>query len=139
ELVRQRLAEHGWGAGEADLSVVPVGRSFTLGPFDFETIRVTHSIADATALAIRTAAGLVVHTGDFKLDPSPPDGELTDEARLRELGDEGVRLLLFDSTNGDSPGTSASEREVAEALGERIARAKQRVVIGVFASNVQRL
>jgi ribonuclease J len=139
ELARQRLSEHGFNAGEADLKVVPVGRSFDLGPFAFEPIRVTHSITDATALAIRTAAGMVIHTGDFKFDPSPPDGEVTDEARLRALGDEGVRLLLSDSTNIDSPGTTASEREVGDALAELVSKARARVVLGVFASNVQRL
>jgi ribonuclease J len=139
ELARLRLSEHGFNVGETDLSVVQVGRSFDLGPFGFEPIRVTHSIVDATALAIRTVAGTVLHTGDFKFDPAPPDGELTDEARLHALGDEGVRLLLSDSTNIDSPGTAGSEREVAEALSELVHKAKARVVLGVFASNVQRL
>ena len=81
----------------------------------------------------------MVHTGDFKLDPTPPDGELTDELRLMELGEEGVRLLLSDSTNVDSPGTAASERDVGDALEELISRARFRVVLGLFASNVQRL
>ncbi len=139
ELCRQRLAEHGFNAGEIDLSVVQVGRAFELGPFAFEPIRVTHSITDAIALAIRTAVGTVVHTGDFKLDPTPPDGETTDEARFSALGDEGVRLLLSDSTNVDSPGTSASEHDVADALAELVQKARARVVLGVFASNVQRL
>jgi ribonuclease J len=139
ELARGRLAEHGFDLAELDLVTVMAGRPFELGPFAFEPIRVTHSIADATALGIRTAAGLVVHTGDFKLDPSPPDGELTDEARFEALGDEGVRLLLSDSTNVDSPGEAGSERGVGDALGEIIARARGRVVLGVFASNVQRL
>lgn len=139
ELARQRLTEHGFDLAEIDLVTASAGRRFDLGPFELEPIRVTHSIADATALAIRTAAGTVIHTGDFKLDPSPPDGELTDEARLAALGDEGVRLLLSDSTNVDSPGTSTSERDVGDALGEIVARARARVVLGMFASNVQRL
>jgi ribonuclease J len=139
ELSRQRLAEQGFDVGELDLVTVQPGVSFEVGPFGFEPIRVTHSIADATALAIRTAAGTVIHTGDFKLDPTPPDGELTDELRLMELGEEGVRLLLSDSTNIDSPGTAASERDVGDALGEIIAQARGRVVLGIFASNVQRL
>ncbi len=138
ELVRERLAEHDLDE-EVDLRPTEVGRRFTVGPFDLEPIRVTHSIADATALAIRTAAGLVVHTGDFKLDPSPVDGEVTDEARLRALGDEGVRLLLSDSTNVDSPGTSGSERAVCDALFELVASARGRVVVGMFASNAHRL
>src|SRR5262249_9713996 len=139
ELVRQRLGEHGFDLEELDLGTVQVGQPFEVGPFGFEALRVTHSIADATALAIRTAAGTVIHTGDFKLDPSPPDGELTDELRLMELGEQGVRLLLSDSTNVDSPGTAGSERDVGDALGELIAGARGRVVLGLFASNVQRL
>jgi ribonuclease J len=138
ELVRERLAEHDLDE-EVDLRPTEVGRRITAGPFDLEPIRVTHSIADATALAIRTAAGLVVHTGDFKLDPSPVDGEVTDEARLRALGDEGVRLLLSDSTNVDSPGTSGSERSVCDALFELVESARARVVVGMFASNAHRL
>lgn len=139
ELARQRLAEHHWKAEDLILRQTRVGTPFEVGSFVVEPLRVTHSIADATALAIRTTAGLVVHTGDFKLDPTPVDGEVTDEARFAELGREGVRLLLSDSTNVDSPGTSASERDVGAALSEVVARARARVVIGVFASNVQRL
>jgi ribonuclease J len=137
-LVRERLAEHGLEE-EVELRTVEVGRPFTVGPFEIEPIRVTHSIADATALAIQTVAGTVVHTGDFKLDPSPIDGELTDEARLAELGDQGVRLLLSDSTNVDSPGRSGSEGDVGAALGELLSGAKHRVFVGIFASNAHRL
>ena len=139
ELARQRLAEHGFDLGHVDLVSVTAGRPFEVGPFGLEPIRVTHSIVDATALSIRTAAGRVIHTGDYKFDPTPIDGQLTDEARLLDLGDEGVRLLLSDSTNIDSPGFSASEHDVALALHEIIERAPYRVVLGVFASNVQRL
>jgi ribonuclease J len=139
ELSRYRLAEHGFSQARLRLRPMATGSTYEVGSFTFEPIRVTHSIADATALAIRTVAGLVVHTGDFKLDPTPPDGELTDEARLQALGDEGVRLLLSDSTNVDSPGTSASELTVGQALGEIVGRASGRVVIGMFASNTLRL
>jgi ribonuclease J len=139
ELTKIRLAEHGFDAGEIDLIHTKVGRPFDIGSFNIEPIRVTHSIADATALAIRTAAGTIVHTGDFKLDPTPPDGELTDEDRFSSLGDEGVRLLLSDSTNVDSPGTSTSEANVGRSLGALVASARARVIIGVFASNIQRL
>ncbi|MEZ4294464.1 MAG: ribonuclease J [Polyangiaceae bacterium] len=138
ELVRERLAEHDLD-DEVDLLSTHPGRRFTVGPFDIEPIRVTHSIADATALAIRTAAGLMVHTGDFKLDPGPIDGELTDEARFEALGDEGVRLLLSDSTNVDSVGSAPSERAVCDALTELVASAKARVFVGMFASNAHRL
>ena len=89
---------------------------YGVGPFEVEPIRVTHSITDATALTIRTRAGVVVHTGDFRFDPAPADGELTDEARLAELGDAGVRLLLSDSTNIDARSDHGSETEVGETL-----------------------
>ena len=138
ELVRGRLAEHRL-EDLVELHPTTVGKRFGLGPFDIEPLRVTHSIADATALAIRTVAGLVVHTGDFKLDPAPVDGELTDEARFEELGDEGVRLLLSDSTNVDSPGSAPSERDVCAALTELVESTKNRVFVGMFASNAHRL
>lgn len=139
ELVRQRLDEHGFDRDRLRLLPTRVGAELTIGGFGVEPVRVTHSIVDATALALRTAAGLVVHTGDFKLDPSPLDGEPTDEDRFRALGREGVRLLLSDSTNVDSPGVAGSERDVGRALVELVDGARARVVVGVFASNVQRL
>lgn len=138
-LARLRLEENGFSPREMRLLPTTVGVPFEAGPFVIEPLRVTHSIADATALALTTAAGLVVHTGDFKLDPNPIDGELTDEARFRALGDQGVRLLFSDSTNVDSPGHTNSEGEVAAALEELILAAPHRVVLGMFASNVQRL
>jgi ribonuclease J len=139
ELIRQRLAEHHFKPDEVRLIQTAVGARFNVGSFNVEPLRVTHSIADATALAIRTKAGIVIHTGDFKLDPTPVDGELTDVGRLEALGDEGVRLLLSDSTNIDSPGAAGSESDVGAVLEEHIARARTRVVVGIFASNVQRL
>ena len=139
ELVRERLAEHGFGPDEVELIATRVGDEFPVGGFRVEPVRVSHSIVDATALAIQTKAGLVLHTGDFKLDPTPLDDEPTDEARLRALGRDGVRLLLSDSTNVDSPGSSGSEREVGAALEELVETARARVVVAVFASNVQRL
>lgn len=138
-LIKARLEEHGFDVPSLPLWTLTTGERFTVGSFDFEPIRVTHSIADACALAIRTVAGLVVHTGDFKLDDGPADGELTDERRLGMLGDEGVRLLFSDSTNVDSPGKARSESSVGEALDEVVLAAEHRVVIGMFASNVQRL
>ena len=139
ELVRQRLDEHELGGGRVRLLPITPKKTYEVGSFAFEPIRVTHSIVDAVALAVRTSAGLVVHTGDFKLDPSPPDGEVTDEDRFSALGNEGVDLLLSDSTNVDSQGWSMSEREVGETLAAIIESAKTRVVVGMFASNVQRL
>ncbi|MCC6648659.1 MAG: ribonuclease J [Polyangiaceae bacterium] len=139
ELVRRRLEEHDFRKGEVDLRESSPRRRFEVGGFEVEPVRVAHSIADATALAIRTRAGTVVHTGDFKLDDDADADERTDEARLAELGDEGVRLLLSDSTNIDSHGRSASERTAASALRTAVEGAKGRVVVGLFSSNLARL
>ena len=104
-LVRERLEEHEVLA-HAELIETKPRDTYRVGPFTVEPIRVTHSIADATALAIRTSAGTIVHTGDFKFDETPPDGETFDVDRFRELGDEGVALLFSDSTNIDASGRS---------------------------------
>lgn len=138
-MAARRLREHGFTASELRTYPTEVGERYQVGPFNVEPIRVTHSIVQATALAIETSAGLIVHSGDFKLDPEPSDGELTDEARLRALGEQGVRLLLSDSTNIDTHGHTASEGEVRDRLHTLIKSAQQRVVIGLFASNIQRL
>lgn len=138
-LVAKRLAEHGFEPGEIELLPAAPGQSYEVGPFSVEPVRVAHSIVEASALAVRTRAGLVLHTGDFNFDPDPPDGEPTDEARLAALGDEGVSLLLSDSTNIDVPERAGSEREVGAALERLIGRAETRVVVAMFASNVQRL
>ena len=137
-LIRERLGEHEI-LQYARLNEVRVRTPFAVGSFLVEPIRVTHSIADATAVAIRTDAGMVIHSGDFKIDPHPEDGETFDADRLRELGDEGVALLLSDSTNVDSIGTTGSEEIVHEALEAIVENAKGAVVVGVFASNVHRL
>jgi ribonuclease J len=137
-LIRERIREvH--GAPEPDLRPTTVGERFHVGSVEFETLRVHHSIADATALAIRTPAGRIVHTGDFKLDDDPPDGEAPSYDRFRELGDDGVDLLLSDSTNSAIRGSSGKERDVFVALERVIAEAKQRVVVSLFASNVHRM
>ena len=139
ELIRRRLDEHDFRKGEVDLRDAIPRRRFDVGAFEVEPVRVTHSIADAAALSIRSAAGTIIHTGDFKLDPTPTDGETTDEERLAELGDEGVRLLLSDSTNVDSHGKSASESVAAAALEAAIVGAPGRVIVGMFSSNIARL
>jgi ribonuclease J len=123
----------------ADLRPVSVGERVAVGSFAIEPVRVTHSIPDATALAITTDAGVVVHSGDFKIDPDQPDGVKFDDARLGALGDAGVALLLSDSTNVDSEGTSGSESGVGEALRAVVEEAPSAVVVGLFASNVHRL
>lgn len=137
-LIRDRIRDHEI-LEHARLEATAPREPFRVGPFEIEPIRVTHSIADATALAIKTAAGTVIHTGDFKFDENPPDGQTFDEARFRELGDEGVRLLMSDSTNIDAPGTTASETDVGAALYDVISRAEGAVVVAMFASNVHRL
>ncbi len=137
-LVRERAAEHEV-LDHAELREVSPGRRVAVGSFEVEPVRVTHSIADATALAIRTDAGIVVHTGDFKLDDAPPDGETFDVARFEGLGREGVRLLMSDSTNIDSRGPTGGEQGVGDALDAIVAGCSEAVVVGMFASNVHRL
>jgi ribonuclease J len=138
-VARHRLMERGLDPERFQFVTVAPRTVYGVGPFEVEPIRVTHSITDATALAIRTRGGTVVHTGDFRFDPAPIDGELTDEARLADLGDAGVRLLLSDSTNVDARSPHISETEVAETLDVLVRSAARRVVIGLFASNIQRL
>jgi ribonuclease J len=110
-----------------------------IGPFDVEFIPVSHSIPESHSLAIRTPLGMVVHTGDWKLDPAPIIGKPTDEAKFRSLGEEGVRAVICDSTNAVRDGVSPSETEVAASLAELVKEAKGRVALTTFASNVARL
>lgn len=109
------------------------------GPFNVRFWAVNHSIPDCLGVAIKTGAGLVVHTGDIKLDQTPPDGRPTDLPALSRFGDEGVDLLLCDSTNATTPGVSGSEAEIAPTLKRLVADAKQRVILASFASNVYRV
>jgi ribonuclease J len=127
------------GAPDIAVKVVPLGGRFTLGPFDIEFVSVAHSIPESNALIIRTRLGNVLHTGDWKLDPTPVLGPPTDEAKLRALGDEGVLALIGDSTNAVRDGRSPSETDVARTLTELVAKAPGRVAITTFASNVSRL
>ncbi len=138
-VARKRLLEHDYASDELDLRAAEVGRSHAVGPFEVEPVRVTHSIVEASALRIETAGGRVLHTGDFNLDPDPPDGEPTDEARLSRIGDEGVALMLSDSTNSEVPERFGSERSVAEAVEALVSSAPSAVIVAMFASNVQRL
>ncbi|MBK6811722.1 MAG: ribonuclease J [Sandaracinaceae bacterium] len=134
--IARRLEEHGQ---KADLRPTRAGQSFGVGPFEVEPLRVNHSIPDATGLILRTPAGVVVHSGDFKIERDPVDNLAFDAERLRRAGDAGVRLLLSDSTNVDVEGRAGEEREVVNALDEIVRDAKQRVCVAVFASNVHRL
>jgi ribonuclease J len=130
---------------EADLTskvrvnAVPPGGKLGFGPFEVELVSLTHSIPEPSALAIRTPLGCVLHTGDWKIDPSPLIGRGIDETRLRTLGDEGVLALVCDSTNALTPGHSGSEADVRPALADLIASLKGRVAVTAFASNVARL
>ena len=137
-LVTERLREHGL-AETADLRVIRPRDRFEAGPFAVEAIRVTHSIVDGIGLAITTPAGTVVHTGDFKLDPSPLDGEPPDYRRFAELGEQGVLVLCSDSTNVDRPGHTRSEMDVGQALGDRFDAATGRIIIATFASHIHRI
>lgn len=115
------------------------GDVFRLGCFSIEFINVNHSIADAVALAIKTPLGTIVHTGDFKIDVTPIQGNMIDLPRLGQLGNEGVLALLSDSTNVEKPGHSASERKVGETFDMLFKNCSQRIIITTFASNVHRL
>jgi ribonuclease J len=136
-LETRRLSEP--GAPKVDLREVAAGQRLTLGPFEVEYVPVAHSIPESNALAIRTPLGLVLHTGDWKLDDTPYLGDTTSETVFSRLGDEGVLALVCDSTNVVRDGRSPSESEVAKRLAELVADAPHRVAVTTFASNVARL
>ncbi|MGP9818420.1 ribonuclease J [Salinarimonas sp. NSM] len=136
-LEARRLGEP--GAPKIDIRVVEPRRRTEAGPFSIEYIPVAHSIPESHALAIRSPAGLVVHTGDWKIDMTPTAGDITDEADFRKLGDEGVIAAISDSTNVMREGVSPSEQAVAEGLAEVIKASPYRVAVTTFASNVARL
>jgi ribonuclease J len=127
------------GAKPIPVTIVEPGQRFDCGPFNVEMVRMAHSIPESTALALRTPAGMLLHTGDWKIDPTPVVGWTTDEARLRALGDEGVLALICDSTNVARDGVSPSESDVSKSLRDIISQAKARVAVTTFASNVARI
>lgn len=137
-LVRDRLAEHGL-LEEVELHEISLDSRFELGPFDIQLVTLTHSIPEPNGLAIRTPAGLILHTGDWKIDPDPLIGEETDSAALEAMGEEGVLAMVCDSTNVFSAGESGSEAGVKDALIEVVSELKGKVAIAAFASNVARL
>lgn len=137
-LVERRLEEHEM-ADQARLNRIKPGDKIALGPFEIEFIHVTHSIVQSVALAIRTPLGVVIHTGDFKIDPTPTDNELFDLHTLAEYGRRGVLLLLSDSTNVDRPGFTPSERAVLPRFEEIFNRAQRRIIVTCFASSVHRI
>ncbi|MBX6740969.1 MAG: ribonuclease J [Acetobacteraceae bacterium] len=137
-VLRRKLGEAGLAA-EARITTIPLGGRLSLSPFDLEFIRVAHSVPEAQALAIRTRHGLVLHTGDWKLDPDPLIGRPTDEAALARLGEEGVLAMVCDSTNALVEGHSGSEAEVRRNLIAIIRGLKGRVAVTCFATNLARV
>ena len=137
-LVRAKLERHGADAGAQLIPVAPRSR-VNVGDLAIEFIRVTHSIPDALALAIESPVGTVVHTGDFKIDQTPLDGEHFDIHRFAELGSQGVLALLADSTNVERPGFTGSEHAVVEAFEELLASTKGRLVVTSFATSIYRM
>jgi ribonuclease J len=136
--LKEKLEEFPW-RDEVPLHEVPIGGRFAIGPFDLEFISMSHSIPETNAVAIRTPAGMVLHSADWKLDPEPGAGPATDVGKLQALGDEGVAALICDSTNVLSEGFTPSEAEVAVSLRRIIMSARGRVAVTSFASSVGRL
>lgn len=138
-ILESRLAEHGI-KNDVTLNCIKPGDTIKLGVFSVEFINVNHSIPDSVALAIKTPVGMVVHTGDFKIDSTPTRGEMIDLTRFGELGKNGVLALLMDSTNAERPGYTLSEQRVSQSL-ENIFRgaAGKRIIITTFASNIYRI
>mgnify|MGYP000110479605 CR=1 FL=1 len=137
-LIREKLREHGL-IEKVPLTEIPLKGQLTLGPFEIDFVTLTHSIPEPNGLAIRTPLGLVWHTGDWKLDPNPLIGEVTDEAKLRQMAEEGVLAMVCDSTNVFVEGTTGSEADVREKLTEVIGKCTGRVAVTAFASNVARV
>ena len=138
-LIRGKLSEHKLDY-EVEINIVKAGDEVALGDFSVEFIKVNHSIPDAVALAIKSDAGTIVQTGDFKIDTSPIDGGIIDLSRFAELGNEGVLCLLSDSTNAEQPGYSQSESKVGETFRNLFTQAgDRRIIIATFASNIHRV
>jgi ribonuclease J len=135
-LVAAKLEQH---RIRPDLRIVREGARLAMGNWDLQFYAVNHSIPDALAVAIRTEGGTVLHTGDFKMDQTPLDGRLTDLPGFSRLGDEGVDILLSDSTNAEVPGFIPSEQDVGKVVGDVILKAKGRVIVACFASHIHRV
>ena len=121
------------------MNIVKAGDRIKLGCFGIEFIHTNHSIADSVALAIRTPLGTIIHTGDFKIDPTPVSGEMIDLTRFGELGREGVLALMSDSTNVERAGFTPSEMEVGKTLEAQFRGCEQRIIVATFASNIYRI
>ncbi|MBQ6973823.1 MAG: ribonuclease J [Oscillospiraceae bacterium] len=137
-LIKLKLQEHGL-LNSTKLITVEAGQTVKAGKFQVEFIHVNHSIADSVAFAIHTNMGVIVHTGDFKIDSTPIDGEVIDLARFGQLGREGVLALLADSTNVERPGYTMSERAVGATFKRQFTGCQQRIIVTTFASNVHRI
>ncbi len=138
-LISGKLKEHGL-LSSAKLNVIHAGDKIKLGKFTVEAIHVNHSIPDAVAYAIRTKAGTIVQTGDFKIDSTPIDGEVINLNRFAQIGDEGVLCMLSDSTNAERPGYTESERKVGESFENLFRKAgDRRIIVATFASNIHRV
>ena len=138
-LVKSKLDEHGLLRAAELRELMPGDEPVDLGPFRVELVRMAHSIPDAAAVVLDTPGGRCVHTGDYKIDHTPVDGQRTDVGRLAEIGSSGVDLLLGDSTNAERPGVTESERVVGEAFRQIFPRREGRILISSFASNVHRM
>jgi ribonuclease J len=138
DVLRRKLHDNGFAA-DAEITEVPMSGRFAVGPFELELITLTHSIPEPNAVVIRTPAGTVLHTGDWKLDPEPLVGDDYDEAALRRLAEEGVLAMVCDSTNALVEGESGSEGDLRDSLTELVRGLEGRVVIACFATNVARL
>jgi ribonuclease J len=137
-LLANKLEEHQL-KDKVKCQSVNVREPVNIGPFEVEFFRAAHSIVDGCGLAIRTPAGLIVHTGDFKLDPTPVDNQPTDLGRLASYGEEGVLLLLSDSTNVENTGQTLSERTVGEAFKDLLPRCTGKILVATFSSNIHRI
>lgn len=136
-ILEGRLKEN--NVASTNLISVKSGDQIEVGPFKIGFIRVSHSIADSVALSIKTPVGTIVHTGDFKFDQTPVDGKVTDFHKFAELGDQGVLVMLADSTNAEHPGYTMSEKSVGATFDEMFYNAKGRIIIASFSSNVHRV
>ena len=137
-LIEEKLEEHGLASSTMFETVRPRD-VVSIGPFDIEFIRVCHSIVDGCGLAIKTPVGTVVHTGDFKMDQTPVDGEVMDYARFSEYGEAGVLLFMSDSTNVEKEGYTLSEREIGYNLEEIFRKCEGRIIVAAFSSNIHRV
>lgn len=137
-LVHEKLLEHGLAGSVHTVPITPATK-LELGQVNFEFVRVTHSIPDCVSLVARTPVGTIIHTGDWKIDKDPVDGQHFDRDRFEALGDEGVHLLLSDSTNAEVPGWNRGEKEVGASIEERVAAWEGRVLVTLFSSNLHRV